>query len=360
MKKALVLKDNGGMSTTLLGLRVIKALHGSLLDRSDEELEEKGINLLLFMKKKLGNGLSTLFWDDVWCDGGKLKNRFPRAYALENSKQITSPDSWYWTLNNSGGYSVLRQGNMIDSRYLPKGDLMIGERDKIQQLAQRRSMSQGTKDETGASVGLAYEDSTIIRKLLNAVPDRFLQIVASIEQYSDLDEMSVDEAIGRLKTFKERLKSKKEIRVDSQESLMFTRHEGQGKPFRERGQAQEVSITKKNHEARKEEISIQLQMTGSTLEQTRSWQEYLDGGVNESMSRSGIRKYIRCKNSIGDKVREQDHSLLRNSFRAEEMGEVVIHIRAMLNDASQKEVTNEAVKQLLNGLQHLAYYIDIF
>ncbi|GJT36617.1 hypothetical protein Tco_0927036 [Tanacetum coccineum] len=39
--------------------------------------------------KKLGNGLSTLFWDDVWCDGGKLKNRFPRAYALENSKQIT-------------------------------------------------------------------------------------------------------------------------------------------------------------------------------------------------------------------------------------------------------------------------------
>ncbi|GJU98889.1 zinc finger, CCHC-type containing protein [Tanacetum coccineum] len=43
------------------------------------------------------------------------------------------------------------------------------------------------------------------------------------------------EAIGRLKTFEERLKSIKEIRVDSQESLMFTRHEGQGKPFREHG-----------------------------------------------------------------------------------------------------------------------------
>ncbi|GKD08957.1 hypothetical protein Tco_1188642 [Tanacetum coccineum] len=65
--------------------------------------------------------------------------------------------------------------------------------------------------------GLGYEDSTIVRKLLNAVPDRFLQIVASIEQYSDLDEMSVDEAIERLKTFEERLKSKKEIRnVDCQ------------------------------------------------------------------------------------------------------------------------------------------------
>ncbi|GJV28835.1 RNA-directed DNA polymerase, eukaryota, reverse transcriptase zinc-binding domain protein [Tanacetum coccineum] len=127
-------------------------------------LEENGINLLLFMKKKLGNGLSTLFWDDVWCDGGKLKNRFPRAYALENSKQITvgqklahpslyhsfrrhprggleltqveelakvinpvvltqSPDSWSWTLNNSGGYTVASSRNMIDSRLLPKGDL---------------------------------------------------------------------------------------------------------------------------------------------------------------------------------------------------------------------------------------------
>ncbi|GJV37302.1 hypothetical protein Tco_1409779 [Tanacetum coccineum] len=52
-------------------------------------------------------------------------------------------------------------------------------------------------------------------------------IVASIEQYSDLDEMSVDEAIGRLKTFEERIKSKKKIPVDSQESLMFTRPEGQ-------------------------------------------------------------------------------------------------------------------------------------
>ncbi|GJZ09953.1 zinc finger, CCHC-type containing protein [Tanacetum coccineum] len=59
-------------------------------------------------------------------------------------------------------------------------------------------------------------------------------IIACIEQYSDLDEMSVDEAIGRLKTFEERLKSKKEIRMDSQESLMFSQHEGHGKPFRER------------------------------------------------------------------------------------------------------------------------------
>ena len=76
-----------------------------------------------------------------------------------------------------------------------------------------------------ASVGLAYEDSTLVRKLLNVVPDKFLQIVASIEQYSNLDTMSLDEAIGRLKTFEERLNYKKERSMDIQEGLMFTQHE---------------------------------------------------------------------------------------------------------------------------------------
>ncbi|GJW27225.1 hypothetical protein Tco_0041036 [Tanacetum coccineum] len=61
------------------------------------------------------------------------------------------------------------------------------------------------------SLGHTIEDSVVIQKLLNSVPDKFLQIVASIEQYSDLDEMSVNEAIGRLKTFEEIIKRSAEI-----------------------------------------------------------------------------------------------------------------------------------------------------
>nr|GEV22215.1 putative mitochondrial protein [Tanacetum cinerariifolium] len=82
------------------------------------------------------------------------------------------------------------------------------------------------------SVKLAYEDSTLVRKLLNAIPDRFLQIVASIEQYSDLDTMSLDKAIGRLKIFKERLKYKNERPVNTQERLLFAQHEDQGQQFK--------------------------------------------------------------------------------------------------------------------------------
>ena len=56
---------------------------------------------------------------------------------------------------------------------------------------------------------------------------------------------------------------------------------------------------------------------------------------------------------------EQDCSSERNSFRVKEMGEIIVsQIKALLNNASMKEVTDKVVKQWLNSLQHLAYDID--
>ncbi|GKB79400.1 zinc finger, CCHC-type containing protein [Tanacetum coccineum] len=104
-----------------------------------------------------------------------------------------------------------------------------------------------------ASLGHTMEDETLVRKLLNAVPDRYLQIVASIEQYSDLDEMTLEEAIGRLKTYEERIKYKKGKQVDNQEKLMFTRHENKGKYFRGRGRGKHKFSQGRNHENFKEE-----------------------------------------------------------------------------------------------------------
>nr|GEV35799.1 zinc finger, CCHC-type [Tanacetum cinerariifolium] len=86
-----------------------------------------------------------------------------------------------------------------------------------------------------ASIGHIIKDQTLVCKLLNAVLDRYLQLVASIEQYSDLSEMTMEEAIGRLKTYEETIKYKKGKQVDNQEKLMFTRHESIGKYFRGRG-----------------------------------------------------------------------------------------------------------------------------
>nr|GFA02361.1 zinc finger, CCHC-type [Tanacetum cinerariifolium] len=99
-----------------------------------------------------------------------------------------------------------------------------------------------------ASLGHTMEDETLVRKLLNAVPDRYLQIVASIEQYSDLSEITLEEAIGRLKTYEEMIKYKKGKQVDNQEKSMFTRHKNKGKYFRGRGHGKHKFSQGRNHE----------------------------------------------------------------------------------------------------------------
>nr|GEY14184.1 zinc finger, CCHC-type [Tanacetum cinerariifolium] len=103
-----------------------------------------------------------------------------------------------------------------------------------------------------ASLGHTMKDEELVRKLLNAIPDRYLQIVASIEQYSDLDEMTLEEAIGILKTY-ERIKYKKGKQVDNQEKLMFTRHENKRRYSRGRGRGRYKLSQGRNRKNFKEE-----------------------------------------------------------------------------------------------------------
>nr|GEW90732.1 zinc finger, CCHC-type [Tanacetum cinerariifolium] len=114
-----------------------------------------------------------------------------------------------------------------------------------------------------ASLGHAMEDETLVRKLLNVVPNRYLQIVASIEQYSNLSEMTLEEAIGRLKTYEERIKYKKVKQVDNQEKLTFTRHENKGKYFRGRGRGKHKFSQRRHHENFKEDRKMKKPLIGT-------------------------------------------------------------------------------------------------
>ncbi|GJX03209.1 RNA-directed DNA polymerase, eukaryota [Tanacetum coccineum] len=112
---------------------------------------------------RLGNGDSTLLWDDPWHVGGILKDRFPRVYALETFKSVTVGDKlahpslshsfrrmprggaelsqfveftemmqqvilapvsdrWTWTLNNSGEFSVASVRKLIDDKVCTGGN----------------------------------------------------------------------------------------------------------------------------------------------------------------------------------------------------------------------------------------------
>nr|GEZ53977.1 RNA-directed DNA polymerase, eukaryota [Tanacetum cinerariifolium] len=51
-----------------------------------------GINLHSRMKKKVGNGAHTLFWEDSWIIHSALRQIYPRLYALESDKHATVAD----------------------------------------------------------------------------------------------------------------------------------------------------------------------------------------------------------------------------------------------------------------------------
>ncbi|GJV24015.1 RNA-directed DNA polymerase, eukaryota, reverse transcriptase zinc-binding domain protein [Tanacetum coccineum] len=198
-KKALLSKERGGLGVSSLyamnrGLlfkwiwrfctqgntlwaRIIKAIHGvdgrigvnsrvgitscwTSITKETNMLLMKGIDLMQYMRIKVGNGESTAFWEDKWCEEGALKDRFPRVYALESCKHITvaakfsqptlsysfrrhprggceqdqfqkledlvrlvilTPidDRWIWGLENTGEFSVASVRRLIDDKMLP-------------------------------------------------------------------------------------------------------------------------------------------------------------------------------------------------------------------------------------------------
>ncbi|GJX89733.1 RNA-directed DNA polymerase, eukaryota [Tanacetum coccineum] len=127
-------------------------------------LRIKGINLLDLIRKKVGNRLNTLFWEDLWLDDLALNHKFPRLYAFDNYKQITVvekinhasmvdtfrrppkggaeeeqlgfllsrmdgliltniPDRWVWSLEATSEFSVKSVCRLTDDSILPKEEV---------------------------------------------------------------------------------------------------------------------------------------------------------------------------------------------------------------------------------------------
>ncbi|GJR33625.1 RNA-directed DNA polymerase, eukaryota, reverse transcriptase zinc-binding domain protein [Tanacetum coccineum] len=128
------------------------------------KLASKGIDILSLVKKKVGNGEATSFWNDVWLGDFPLKQTYPRLYFLELDKHVSvasklranslissfrrSPrsgieeeqllllisntssvilpnisDRWSWLLDPSGDFSVKSTREFIDDSMLPKTDV---------------------------------------------------------------------------------------------------------------------------------------------------------------------------------------------------------------------------------------------
>lgn len=74
------------------------------------------------------------------------------------------------------------------------------------------------------SLGTKLEESGVVEKLFGSVPDRFLQIIGTIEQFGDVVGMSLSEVVGRLRTFEEGLKGR-QLSKDRGDQLLLTQAE---------------------------------------------------------------------------------------------------------------------------------------
>lgn len=59
-------------------------------------------------------------------------------------------------------------------------------------------------------LGEKMDETYVVKKLLRAVPSKFLQIASTIEQFGDMETMTVDETVGRLRAHEERMKGQSE------------------------------------------------------------------------------------------------------------------------------------------------------
>ncbi|GKA49784.1 RNA-directed DNA polymerase, eukaryota [Tanacetum coccineum] len=86
-----------------LWCRFIKAMHGNsllklshfcgstwnVIMREVFSLKERGIDLISHCRVRLGDGLRTQFWNDVWVGDSQLRHLFPRLFALETNKDCS-------------------------------------------------------------------------------------------------------------------------------------------------------------------------------------------------------------------------------------------------------------------------------
>lgn len=75
------------------------------------------------------------------------------------------------------------------------------------------------------TLGETMEESYVVKKLLRAMPSKFLQIASTIEQFGDVEKMTIDEVVGRLKAHEERMRGQIENTGSSGGKLLLTQEE---------------------------------------------------------------------------------------------------------------------------------------
>ncbi|KAL8120481.1 hypothetical protein AgCh_017596 [Apium graveolens] len=127
------------------------------------------------------------------------KNNYT-SWALKMKVYLQAQGVWI-TIEPNDPKSTVEE--KTDSR---KGNRKTGL-GRIENHVPRSGMcEEGKSANSKKALGESMNESYVVKKLLRAVPSKFLHIVSTIEKFGDLETMTLEEAVGSLKAHEERLK----------------------------------------------------------------------------------------------------------------------------------------------------------
>jgi hypothetical protein len=76
-----------------------------------------------------------------------------------------------------------------------------------------------------SNFGGTLDDVALVKKMFDTMPERFIQVIAGIEQFYDLKNLVFEEAVGRLKAFEERIRPRAGKSLTDEKQVLLTQAE---------------------------------------------------------------------------------------------------------------------------------------
>ncbi|CAO2148942.1 unnamed protein product [Urochloa humidicola] len=128
----------------------------------------------------------------------------PEAVVLAISEEETAEKAWKALEEMHVGEERVKKARVQTLKRELAG-MYMGDSEKINDFALKVT----TIVNEIRSLGTKVEETTVVEKLLHSVPDKFRPLISTIEQWGDVEEMSVTEMIGRLRAFEESSKGRR-------------------------------------------------------------------------------------------------------------------------------------------------------
>ncbi|CAN6281941.1 unnamed protein product [Urochloa humidicola] len=128
----------------------------------------------------------------------------PEAVVLAISEEETAEKAWKALEEMHVGEERVKKARVQTLKRELAG-MYMGDSEKINDFALKVT----TIVNEIRSLGTKVEETTVVEKLLHSVPDKFRPLISTIEQWGDVEEMSVAETIGRLRAFEESSKGRR-------------------------------------------------------------------------------------------------------------------------------------------------------